>query len=70
MIHVEALIENKASFKLTDLSGKQLFKENKLLLPGTNVVEINETGRLSKGTYLLTIIESQQTQSIKVVKRN
>ena len=70
VVNVESLIQDKATFIITDISGRQLYKENKLLSPGTNVVEINETGRLSKGTYLLTIIASQQTQSIKVVKGN
>jgi uncharacterized repeat protein (TIGR03803 family) len=70
MVTVESLIQDKATFIITDVSGRQLYKEIKLLSPGTNVVQINETGKLSKGTYLLTIIESQQTQSIKVIKGN
>jgi uncharacterized repeat protein (TIGR03803 family) len=70
VIHVESGIQDKAIFIVTDISGKQFYKVNKLLSPGTNVVEIDETGRLSKGIYLLTIITAQQTQSIKVVKGN
>ena len=37
---------------------------------GTNVISIDETNNLSKGTYLLTIIKSNQSQTIKVVKGN
>jgi len=70
VIHAESLIKIKATFILTDLSGRKLYKQERLLLPGTNIVEINETGRLSKGSYLLTIIESQQTRIIKVIKGN
>jgi len=69
-VDVESLIQSKATFIITDLSGRQLYETTKLLHPGTNVVEINETRRLSKGTYLLTIIELQQSRTIKVVKGN
>ena len=70
IIHVESVVEGKASFILTDLSGRRLFKEDKLLIPGTNIVKIGELSTLSRGTYLLTIIRSQQMQNIKVIKGN
>ncbi|MEP6949129.1 MAG: choice-of-anchor tandem repeat GloVer-containing protein [Ginsengibacter sp.] len=70
VINVESFSRDKVIFIITDISGKQLYKENKLLSSGTNVVEINETRRLSKGPYLLTIIASQQKQSIKIIKGN
>jgi uncharacterized repeat protein (TIGR03803 family) len=70
VVQVESPIRDRTSFILTDMSGRRLFKETKMLSNGTNTIEINETERLSKGTYLLTIIESDQTQSIKVVKGN
>ena len=69
MVTVQSLAQDEATFIITDVSGRQLYKEIKLLSPGTNVVQINE-GKLSKGTYLLTIIKSQQTQSIKVINGN
>jgi len=40
------------------------------LTNGTNLIEIKDAGKFSKGTYFLTIIESQQIQSIKIVKGN
>jgi len=70
VIHVESVVQGKASFILTDLSGRRLFKEDKLLFPGNNIVKISELSRLSRGIYLLTIIRSQQTQNIKVIKGN
>ncbi|MDQ2719852.1 MAG: T9SS type A sorting domain-containing protein [Bacteroidota bacterium] len=70
VVNIESPVQDKAIFIITDAIGRQLYKGNKLLLPGTNVVEINEAVRLSKGTYLLTVVGSQQTQSIKVVKGN
>lgn len=70
MVTVESLIPGMAIFVLTNISGKQLYKENKQLSAGTNLVQITETSQLSKGTYLLTIIQSYQSQTIKVLKEN
>ena len=70
LVTIESSTQDKATLIIRDISGRQLYKQNKNVAAGTNVVEINEAGKLSKGTYLLTIIESQQMQSIKVVKGN
>lgn len=69
-LNIESPTQDKATLIMTDLSGRQLFKQYKVLSAGNNEVQINETGKFSKGTYLLTIIESQQIQSIKLVKGN
>ena len=71
VVAVEFPIAVKATFIISDPGGRQLYKEDRQLSAGTNVVQINETSRLPKGTYLLTIIEgSHQTQSITVIKGN
>ena len=67
-VTVESPVQQNVLFTINDLNGKRLYKNNKLLTRGTNIVEIGETSELSKGTYLLTIIESQQRQTIKIVK--
>ncbi|MDE3182527.1 MAG: T9SS type A sorting domain-containing protein [Bacteroidota bacterium] len=68
-VTVESLIAVKATFIITDPGGRQLYKEDRQLSAGTNIVQISKISRLSKGTYLLTIIAgSHQRQSIKVVK--
>jgi uncharacterized repeat protein (TIGR03803 family) len=69
MVTVETLISG-ATFIISDLSGRQLYKEDRQLSTGINIEQINEMSKLSKGTYLLRIIGSYQTQSIKVVKSN
>jgi hypothetical protein len=69
-MNIESFKNNKATLVLTDLSGRQLFKKNISLLPGINAFKITEAAKFSKGTYLLNIISSQQTQSIKIVKGN
>ncbi|MEO8414187.1 MAG: alpha-amylase family glycosyl hydrolase [Ginsengibacter sp.] len=69
-VDIESLSGDKAILILTDISGRQLFKQTKILSAGNNRVEIIEAGRFVKGTYLLTVIGSRQTQSIQVVKGN
>ena len=70
LVNIESAARDKATLIITDLSGRQLFKQTKVLFPGRNEVQIIEAAKFSKGTYLLTIIVSQQTQSIMVVKGN
>ncbi len=68
VVTVQLLSPDKATFILSDASGRQIAKEHKSLSAGTNVLSINETGRLTRGIYLLTVIRSNQTQTIKVIK--
>jgi Secretion system C-terminal sorting domain len=70
VITVQSQLPDKATFILTDATGRRLFRENKQITAGTNVISIDEVNSLSKGTYLLTFIQSKQLQTIKVVKGN
>lgn len=70
VINIESLKKDKATLVLTDISGRRLINKNVLLAEGNNVFDIKETTGLLHGTYLLTVITSNQAQSIKVVKRN
>jgi 1,4-alpha-glucan branching enzyme len=70
LVTIQSPTQDKATFIISDVSGRQLYKQNKNVAAGNNKIEITEAGKFSKGIYLLTIIESQQTQSIKVVKGN
>jgi 1,4-alpha-glucan branching enzyme len=70
VVTIESSTQDNATIIMRDVSGRQLLKENKTISTGTNVLELDDLGKLSKGIYLLTIIESQQMQSIKVVKGN
>ncbi|MDQ2720363.1 MAG: alpha-amylase family glycosyl hydrolase [Bacteroidota bacterium] len=67
-LNIESPVQDKADLIITDLSGRQLFKQNISISAGTNSFDIYETNKLAKGSYLLTIIASQQAQSIKVIK--
>ena len=68
VLNIESAITDKTTIIITDGSGRTLYKENKVLSPGTNVIEINGTARLSKGVYQLTIIASGQALTIKIAK--
>jgi len=68
LITIQSLSPDKVTFILTDVCGRQIVKKNKSIFAGTNVIGINETGNLTRGTYFLTIIKSDQTQTIKVIK--
>jgi len=70
LITIASAVADKATFLLSDISGRELLKVNKQIPVGTNVIGIDETNNLSKGTYLLTIIKSNQSQTIKVIKGN
>ncbi|MEO8859782.1 MAG: alpha-amylase family glycosyl hydrolase [Ginsengibacter sp.] len=67
-VTIQSQANDKAILILTDLSGRQLLKQTKTVFAGNNQFQISEAGKLASGTYMLTVIESQQTQSIKVVK--
>ena len=69
-VKIESLLQDNATFIVTDVSGRQLLKKEIKLASGINVIEINETEKFSKGTYFLTIIELLQKQSIKIIKSN
>ncbi|MGZ4049072.1 MAG: choice-of-anchor tandem repeat GloVer-containing protein, partial [Bacteroidia bacterium] len=70
LVTIASPVEDKVTFLLTDISGKQLLKETRHLFTGTNVVVIDETNNLAKGTYMLTITRPNQSQTIKVIKAN
>ncbi|MEP7165283.1 MAG: alpha-amylase family glycosyl hydrolase [Ferruginibacter sp.] len=69
-VNIESAIKDEGTMILSDLSGKQLFKQPITLSPGNNAFEITEAGRFSKGIYMLSILALQQKQTIKIVKGN
>jgi len=68
VVTVQSPSHDNAIFALTDLSGRQLFRKNESLSRGSNVIHINENGKLPGGTYILTIITSGKTQSFKLIR--
>jgi len=70
VINIHSQKQDNVVFVLTDLSGRQLLKRNELLSRGSNIVQIHENGKLPEATYILTIITSNKTKSLKLVKSN
>jgi hypothetical protein len=68
VVTVQSPSHDNGVFTLTDLNGRQLFRRNESLSPGSNVIYLNENGKLPGGTYILTIITSNKTTSFKLVK--
>ena len=53
---------------LIDISGREVFSENKLLESNTNTFTIKPETQLAKGLYILKIVSNSQSSSIKVIK--
>ena len=68
VVTVESLTPDKVTFILTDTRGRQLLRATRELSEGTNVITINEINNLPKGAYLLTVVQSQHSQTIRVIK--
>jgi len=68
VINIHSQKQDNAIFVLTDLSGRQVLKKNESLSRGSNIVQIHENGNLPEGTYILTIITSNKSKSLKLVK--
>jgi 1,4-alpha-glucan branching enzyme len=67
-VSIQSTTQYKAVLVLTDLSGRQLLKQTKIVSAGSNQFQLSGSAKFAKGTYLLTIVEPGLTQSIKVVK--
>jgi hypothetical protein len=67
-INIQSPLKDKATLIITDISGRQLLKQNIQMAPGNNSFEINGSAKFTNGSYLLSIFATQQTQSIKIIK--
>lgn len=69
-INIRSAFQDKATILLTDLSGRQLLKQDGQLHSGNNTLILNDAEKLSSGVYLLSISTSLQNQLIKIIKTN
>jgi 1,4-alpha-glucan branching enzyme len=67
-VNLESVVSQKIILIITDLSGRQVFKGNREIAAGKNLIIIDEAAKLSQGTYLLSIIAPREKQSIKVIR--
>jgi len=67
-IRVTAPMAGPFSLRLTDISGKTLWQENKVLGVGVNTLVLVQTSGLAKGMYILTVVGKQVQETVKLVK--
>jgi len=67
-IRIAASEAGPVSLRLTDISGKTLWEENKVMGVGVNTIELRQTGLLMKGIYMLTVMGKQVQETVKLVK--
>lgn len=70
VVNIQSPGQGNAGLLLTDVSGRQIMKQMQAISTGQNVIDINGTGNLANGVYLLTVIDSGNIQTIKVIKNN
>ncbi len=66
-VNITSPVKYAATLMITDLSGRQLLKQAVRLQAGVNVIEV-PAGKLSAGSYLLTMYSPEQTTSIRILK--
>jgi hypothetical protein len=69
MIKIKSETEKNINIILTDLMGRIVLSQQKLLFKGNNVIELTNLDRLMKGLYLLKIVDHSFSNAFKVVKR-
>ena len=67
-LKIESPVQDKATVIITDISGRQLHKENISIRAGNSAYEINNAANFSTGTYFISIFSTTQKQTIKVFK--
>lgn len=65
---MQSEVSAKAVIQITDITGKILRFQNAVLYPGSNTIIVAANG-LSKGIYVLKIIEGGRVQTIKFIKQ-
>jgi hypothetical protein len=68
VVRIESPNAQRANLILTDISGRRLLGKQVQLQQGNNVFEIPEVAGLSKGIYMLTVVQGDNRKTIKVIK--
>lgn len=68
VVRIESPNAQRANLILTDISGRRLLGKQVQLQQGNNVFEIPEVAGLSKGIYMLTVVQGDNRRTIKVIK--
>jgi len=65
---IDALENTNASIMITSIDGKVLVNKKYPLIQGSNTLQVNETNRLAKGFYLLTITMGNTKKTLSIEK--
>jgi hypothetical protein len=66
-LQIASPVTDKAAISITDISGRQLYRNSIVIHQGTNSFEINNDGSFVNGTYFISIFSTQKTQTIKFI---
>lgn len=69
LIRVSSQVEKMVSFKMVDITGRTVFTHHKPVYRGTNVIELNNLGRLMSGLYIIKMSDGSSVTTFKAVKR-
>ncbi|HET7116481.1 MAG TPA: alpha-amylase family glycosyl hydrolase [Hanamia sp.] len=69
-LQIESPAPDKAALIFTDVSGRQLYKQNISIEAGNNSFEINKSIIFAPGIYFLSIYSTDQIQNIKFIKNH
>lgn len=67
-LNIQSQMNEKANLVITDLTGRQLLKQEISIESGDNTYEINKIIMFAEGTYFLSITAPGQNQCIKFIK--
>ena len=65
---IDALENTNASIMITSIGGKVLVNKKYALIQGSNTLQVNETNRLAKGFYLITIKMGYTKKTLSIEK--
>ncbi len=68
MMNIGTVQTGDAEIRLTDISGKVLLRKIIMLQSGNNAITINQLGHLSKGMYILQVMNDKLNEMVKIVK--
>jgi len=67
-LKIESPIRDKAVVVITDLSGRQLYKQSISIGIGNNSYEIDKAAGFSNGIYFISVFSTAQKKTVKVIK--
>lgn len=67
-IRIQSPVQEKATLLVTDMSGRQVLRQQVTLINGMNMINIPEASVLESGMYNINVVGSQNKYSIKALK--